>query len=70
MPLTQQQKDNVKKDWDQLTALAGKFARGSNQDLYVVDGKPLLKGGEALARLLARIPKAAHTRGKQGHGRT
>jgi len=70
MPLTRQQKDTLKRDWDQLTTLADKFARGSVQDLYVIDGRPLIKGGEALAKLLIRIPKAAHTRGKQGHGRT
>ena len=70
MALTQQQKDSVKTEWNELVRLAQKFSKGTTQDLYVVDKKPLLKGAKVLSSLMGKIPTAAHTRGKQGHGKT
>ena len=68
MPLTQEQKQQLKDDWDTMTRLAAKFAKGSVQDLYVIDRAPMLDGAEAIASLQAKLPRACWTRGKQGHG--
>jgi hypothetical protein len=69
MALSQNDKDTIKNEWDEMCRLAKKFSRGSVEDLYVIDKDPLLDGAEDLAALVMKLPRAAWTRGKQGHGK-
>ncbi len=67
MALSKEQKEEIKREWEQLASLAEKFSGGTVEELYVVNGEPLIRGAEAMARLLVRVPRASWSRGKQGH---
>jgi hypothetical protein len=69
MALTQTQKNELKADWETLISLVEKFSQGDTKTLYVVDKEPLLRGADAIGRLVAVMPRASWTRGKQGHGK-
>jgi len=69
MPLSTQQKQQIKDRFGEMTASGEFFSKGGVDDLYVIDADALKKAATVFGKLLGKMVKAAWTRGKQGHGR-